>query len=159
MFDNYYRPAGEAEAYLGMNLYYRYQYGVDEEKGVIAELWQFCVIHQPKCYAWIAPAHWFNHITDTERAEKLAEQSYQGWKSKSRSGVKKVRKDALRSYAHADKKQAFEAFKYRQNYRLNRLNDQWEICKTLVDGLEKSTGPENEFVFGHNHITESYVWY
>ena len=75
--------------------------------------------------------------------------------------IKKVAKNAERSFAFPTKKLAIESLLRRKKYHLMRIKQDLAVVSTLVDGMKNidTSTPDIEYNFGHNQETENWVFY
>ncbi|EOA7608498.1 hypothetical protein ACRWAN_005552, partial [Escherichia coli] len=112
--------------------------------------------HQTEHYAWLVPAHWIVNF------KPAPNQWLQEWKQKrNRYAIKKVAKNAERSFAFPTKKLAIESLLRRKKYHLMRIKQDLAVVSTLVDGMKNidTSTPDIEYNFGHNQETENWVFY
>ncbi|MCH8610644.1 hypothetical protein L1059_26650, partial [Escherichia coli] len=86
----------------------------------------------------------------------------QEWKQRrNRYAIKKVAKNAERSFAFPTKKLAIESLLHRKKYHLMRIKQDLAVVSTLVDGMKNidTSTPDIEYNFGHNQETENWVFY
>lgn len=147
-------PESETE-HDGMPVFWRFQATVEED-GIKIFALQYIAFHQTEHYAWLVPAHW---IVDFKPAPN---QWLQEWKHRrNRYAIKKVAKNAERSFAFPTKKLAIESLLRRKKYHLMRIKQDLAVVSTLVDGMKNidTSTPDIEYNFGHNQETENWVFY
>ncbi|MCG9413179.1 hypothetical protein LCT65_18625 [Escherichia coli] len=147
-------PESETE-HDGMPVFWRFQATVEED-GIKIFALQYISFHQTEHYAWLVPAHWIVNF------KPAPNQWLQEWKQrKNRYVIKKVAKNAERSFAFPTKKLAIESLLRRKKYHLMRIKQDLAVVSTLVDGMKNidTSTPDIEYNFGHNQETENWVFY
>ncbi|EJG6341288.1 hypothetical protein NEU22_002046 [Escherichia coli] len=147
-------PESETE-HDGMPVFWRFQATVEED-GIKIFALQYIAFHQTEHYAWLVPAHWIVNF------KPAPNQWLQEWKQRrNRYAIKKVAKNAERSFAFPTKKLAIESLLRRKKYHLMRIKQDLAVVSTLVDGMKNidTLTPDIEYNFGHNQETENWVFY
>ena len=147
-------PESEYE-HDGMPVFWRFREAVEED-GIKVYAQQFVAFHQTEHYAWIVPANWLVGIKPSP------EQWLEEWKKKiNRYAIKKVAKNAERSFAFPTKKLAIESLLRRKKYHLMRIKQDLAVVSTLVDGMKNidTSTLDIEYNFRHNQETENWFFY
>jgi hypothetical protein len=126
-------PESETE-HDGMPVFWRFQATVEED-GIKIFALQYIAFHQTEHYAWLVPAHWIVNF------KPAPNQWLQEWKQKrNRYAIKKVAKNAERSFAFPTKKLAIESLLRRKKYRspINTTSSLIDKNRPFSNGLTPS---------------------
>ena len=145
-------PDSETE-YDGKNIYWKYRNTVNEE-GIEIYAEQYLVFRETNHYVWIVPASWIQSYAFNP------ERWYREWQKGERHGIRKIAKNAERSFAHPSRELALASLLRKKKYHLMRLKQDLAVISTVVKEVGKIDPKKVELLhnFGHNSETENWVF-
>ncbi len=141
---------------------YRYETTLTRE-GVLIIRNEFEAVFETPCFYFVVQRYGDRNPWTWEQMEKEFQQSGKVPKTIAWNPVRKIRKDAYKTYCYADNQRAFDAFKIRQDWRVWRLSKQMAqaelALKYIADhGNAAAAAPSGPVNLGHTEFTQDLNW-